>query len=171
MKVPVMSMEYVRHERGGREGAGEPAGGDGGRGQGEKPRGVNSIAGKDGRELVECVIGSGATEAVVGEGMLECLEIKDGAVCLRGVECEAGSGGTILSRIERKLTVVSSNGWRAPLLRRCATAVRRAWVSGDRRRVRAAWCSMRTAATRMAKRPARRYGQVASVGCPCSACG
>ena len=72
-----------------------------------EPEGFNSIETTGEWECVELAVDSGATETVVGEDMLESVEIKEGRASRRGVEYEVANGTRIPNIGEKRFLGVS----------------------------------------------------------------
>ena len=80
-----------------------------------EPRGINAVKRKDGWEEVKLFVDSGATETVVGEGMLTSVDIVEGAASRIGVEYEVANGVKIPNLGEKKFCGISAEGCRRGL--------------------------------------------------------
>lgn len=72
-----------------------------------EPEGFNSIETTSEWEYVDMAVDSGATETVVGEEMLECVETKEGIASRRGVQYEVANGIRIPNVGEKKFQGIS----------------------------------------------------------------
>ena len=80
-----------------------------------EPRGINAVKRKVGWEEVKLFVDSGATETVVGEGMLTSVDIVEGAASRIGVEYEVANGVKIPNLGEKKFCGISAEGCRRGL--------------------------------------------------------
>ena len=75
-----------------------------------EPEGFNEIEEKGEWEEIEMAVDSGATETVLGEEDLECIEIKDGAASRRGTEYEVANGVRIPNLGEKRFVAYTEDG-------------------------------------------------------------
>ena len=75
-----------------------------------EPEGFNEIEEKGEWEEIEMAVDSGATETVLGEEDLECIEIKDGAASRRGTEYEVANGVRIPNLGEKRFVAYTEEG-------------------------------------------------------------
>ncbi len=80
-----------------------------------EPGGINAVRRKDGWEEVKLYVDSGATETVVGEGMLTSVDIVEGAASRIGVTYEVANGLRIPNLGEKKFCGISAEGCRRGL--------------------------------------------------------
>ena len=80
-----------------------------------EPGGINAVRHKDGWEEVKLYVDSGATETVVGEGMLTSVDIVEGAASRIGVTYEVANGLRIPNLGEKKFCGISAEGCRRGL--------------------------------------------------------
>ena len=73
------------------------------------PEGVNNVSEQEWEEI-EMAVDSGATETVVGEGMLTSIDTKPGSAFRRGVKYEVASGELIPNLGEKRFVGVCENG-------------------------------------------------------------
>ena len=73
-----------------------------------EPEGVNAVSQGGDYELVELAVDSGATETVIGEQMLQTVEVKQGSASRRGVEYEVSNGVRIPNLGEKKFAGISA---------------------------------------------------------------
>ena len=75
-----------------------------------EPEGINSMDLHGEWEEIEMAVDSGATETVVGEDMLQSVELREGAASKRGVEYEVANGVKIPNLGEKKFRCVTEQG-------------------------------------------------------------
>ena len=73
------------------------------------PEHVNTVEEQEWEEI-ELTVDSGATETVVGDGMLRNIELKEGAAYKRGVQYEVANGELIPNLGEKHFVGVSEDG-------------------------------------------------------------
>ena len=74
------------------------------------PEGINMIEDTGGWEEIDMAIDSGATETVVGEGMLESIETVEGEAYRKGVQYEVASGTLIPNLGEKRFVAMGEGG-------------------------------------------------------------
>ena len=95
------------------------------------PEGVNMIEESTGWEEIDMAIGSGATETVVGEGMLESIETVEGEAYRKGVQYE-GASGTLIPNLGEKRFVAMGEGGQIRKMRAQVCEVNKALLSVKR---------------------------------------
>jgi hypothetical protein len=75
------------------------------------PAGVNVVGSTGGEwEEIEMAVDSGATETVIGEEMLQGIQLKEGEACRRGVKYEVADGTLIPNLGEKEFVAVGEGG-------------------------------------------------------------
>ena len=75
-----------------------------------EPEGLNPITENNGWQEIELAVDSGATETVMGEDMLDFIDVKEGLASKRGVEYEVANGHKIPNLGEKKFVGTSDEG-------------------------------------------------------------
>ena len=75
-----------------------------------EPEGLNPVTQDNAWQEIELAVDSGATETVMGEEMLDFIDIKEGLASKRGVEYEVANGHKIPNLGEKKFVGTSDEG-------------------------------------------------------------